>query len=152
MFRRDMSPPPKGLKKETKQKLAWIIHQARLCFMLVSWEVYSTLKMETTSSIETVGWLPTDWTESGFYSRHDAQTRTQWSRSRRHEPSSSTQALGSWVRIPLKAGISVCVCAVLCVQPCDVLIPRPRSTTDCVKNQGTETRPRSNKRAVEPCR
>jgi hypothetical protein len=34
--------------------------------------------------------------------------RSQWLRSLRHEPSSPARTLGSWVRIPLKAWISVC--------------------------------------------
>jgi hypothetical protein len=42
--------------------------------------------------------------------------RSQWPHSLRHELSSPAQTLGSWVRIPLKAWMSVCVysvCAVL---------------------------------------
>jgi hypothetical protein len=35
--------------------------------------------------------------------------RSQWPRGVRHELFSLTQTLGSWVRIPLKARISVCV-------------------------------------------
>jgi hypothetical protein len=44
--------------------------------------------------------------------------RSQWPRGLRHEPSSSTQTLGSWVRIPLEPWMSVyvySVCLVLCV-------------------------------------
>jgi hypothetical protein len=35
--------------------------------------------------------------------------RSQWPRGLRHEPSSPTRTLGSWVRIPLEAWMSVCV-------------------------------------------
>jgi hypothetical protein len=38
--------------------------------------------------------------------------RSQWPRGLRHEPSSPAQTLGSWVRIPLEAWISVCVYSV----------------------------------------
>jgi hypothetical protein len=35
--------------------------------------------------------------------------RSQWQRGLRHELSSFAQTLGSWVRIPLEAWMSVCV-------------------------------------------
>jgi hypothetical protein len=35
--------------------------------------------------------------------------RSQWLRGLRHGPSSSARTLGSWVRIPLMACMSVCV-------------------------------------------
>jgi hypothetical protein len=35
--------------------------------------------------------------------------RSQWPGSLRHEPSSSARTLGSWIRIPLESGMSVCV-------------------------------------------
>jgi hypothetical protein len=35
--------------------------------------------------------------------------RTQWPHGLRHEPSSPAGTLGSWVRIPLEAWISLCV-------------------------------------------
>jgi hypothetical protein len=38
--------------------------------------------------------------------------RSEWPRGLRHEMSSPVRTLGSWVRIPLKAWISVCVCSV----------------------------------------
>jgi hypothetical protein len=44
--------------------------------------------------------------------------RSRWSLGLRHEPSSPARTLGSWVRIPLEAWMSVCVysvCALLCV-------------------------------------
>jgi hypothetical protein len=40
--------------------------------------------------------------------------RSQWPRGLRHEPSSLAQTLGSWVRIPLKARMSVCA-FILCL-------------------------------------
>jgi hypothetical protein len=39
--------------------------------------------------------------------------RSQWPHGVRHEPCSSARTLGSWVRIPLETGMSVCV--ILCV-------------------------------------
>jgi hypothetical protein len=48
------------------------------------------------------------------------ECRSQWPRGIRRELSSLARALGSWVRIPLKAWVSVCVhlfcvCVVLCL-------------------------------------
>jgi hypothetical protein len=64
--------------------------------------------------------------------------RPQWPRVLRHELSSVSQTLGSWVQIPREVWKSVgvySVCVVLCVGSglCDGLIHRPRSTTVCVK-------------------
>jgi hypothetical protein len=45
-------------------------------------------------------------------------SRSQWPRGLRHELSSLARTLGSWVRIPLKAWMSVClysVCMLFCV-------------------------------------
>jgi hypothetical protein len=39
-------------------------------------------------------------------------SRSQWPRSVRHEMSPPAQTLGSWVRIPLEAWMSVCVYSV----------------------------------------
>jgi hypothetical protein len=49
---------------------------------------------------------------------YELPRRSQWPRSLRYEPSSPARTLGSWVRIPLEAWMSVCVysvCIVLCV-------------------------------------
>jgi hypothetical protein len=46
-----------------------------------------------------------------------AHCRSQWQRGLRHELSSLARILGSWVRIPLKAWMSVCVYSVF-VLPC----------------------------------
>jgi hypothetical protein len=43
--------------------------------------------------------------------------------------SSPAQTLGSWIRIRLKGCMSVCVRQ----RPCDGLISRPRSPTDCLR-------------------
>jgi hypothetical protein len=67
--------------------------------------------------------------------------QTQWQCGLRHELILLGRTLGSWVRIPLRAWLfSVCVvCAFLCVcvqveRPCDELITRPRSPTDCSRS------------------
>jgi hypothetical protein len=59
--------------------------------------------------------------------------RSQWPRGLSHELSSLARTLGSWVRNPLKAGMSVCA-FILCScyfmrrsRPCDGLITDPRS-------------------------
>jgi hypothetical protein len=44
-------------------------------------------------------------------------SRTQWTRGQRHEPSWPARTLGSWVRIPLEAWMSMCVYSV-CVRLC----------------------------------
>jgi hypothetical protein len=59
-------------------------------------------------------------------------SRSQWPRGLRHELSSLPRTLGSWVRIPLKAWMSVCVYSVCRYRPYDGLMPRSRSPTDCV--------------------
>jgi hypothetical protein len=47
---------------------------------------------------------------------------------------SPAQKLGSWVRIPFKEWMFVCITFVLCkFQPWDWLISRPRSPTDCLR-------------------
>jgi hypothetical protein len=63
--------------------------------------------------------------------------RSQWPRDLRHELTSLARTLRSRARIPLKAWMSVCVYSVsvlsyVQVGPCDRLIPRPKSHTDCV--------------------
>jgi hypothetical protein len=66
--------------------------------------------------------------------------RSKWPRSLRNEPSSPARTLGSWVRIPLKAWMSVCVysaCVVL--RRAD---PRTRSPT-VYRIKKLKKRPRS---------
>jgi hypothetical protein len=47
----------------------------------------------------------------------ELQRPSQWPCGLRHEPSSPVRMLGSWIRIPVKAWMSVCVYSVLfCVQ------------------------------------
>jgi hypothetical protein len=83
--------------------------------------------------------------------------RSRWPRGLRHELSSVAWTLGSWVRILLKAWMSVCA-FILCLcwpvcryRPCDGLITRPRSPTVCVKKDyGTEKEARAQQRAAEP--
>jgi hypothetical protein len=64
------------------------------------------------------------------------ERQSEWPRGLRHELSPPAQTLGSWVRIPLKAWIFVCVYSVFVLSclPWDGLIPRTRSPTDCVKD------------------
>jgi hypothetical protein len=63
--------------------------------------------------------------------------RSQWPRGLKHEISSPPRTLGSWVRIPLEACMSVCVYSVYVVlyreRPCVGLISHPRSPTDCLR-------------------
>jgi hypothetical protein len=65
--------------------------------------------------------------------------RSQWPCGLTHELSSLIGKQRSWVRILLKAWISVCAfilclcCPVYRKRPCDWLITRPRSPTVCVK-------------------
>jgi hypothetical protein len=52
------------------------------------------------------------------YGSGPSDSRSQWPRGLRHELSSLARTLGSWVRIPVEAWMSVCVysvCVVLCV-------------------------------------
>jgi hypothetical protein len=87
------------------------------------------------------------------YKGKDYMCRSQWPRGLRHELSSLARTLGSWVRNPLKAWMSVCafimcLCCPLCRwRPCDGLITRPRSLTVCVKKiKELKKRPGPNKR------
>jgi hypothetical protein len=83
--------------------------------------------------------------------------RPRWPRGLRHELSSLARTLGSWVRISLKAWMSVFafilrLCCPVCRQRhCDGLITRPRSPTDCVKMiTKLKKRPGPNRGDVEP--
>jgi hypothetical protein len=64
--------------------------------------------------------------------------------------------LGSWVRIPLKAWMSLCtfilcLCCPVCRQrPCGGLVTRPRSPTNCKKYYENIREARAQKRAVNP--
>jgi hypothetical protein len=66
---------------------------------------------------------------------HTLKCRSQWPRSLRHEISSLARTLGSRIQISLKTRMFVYVYSVfVCRQrPCDVLIPRSRSPTDCLR-------------------
>jgi hypothetical protein len=64
---------------------------------------------------------PSDWCREGFikYAPTICSRADQWLRSLRHKLSSSAETLGSWVRIPLEAWMSVYVYSVFvlsCVQ------------------------------------
>jgi hypothetical protein len=61
--------------------------------------------------------------------------RSQRQRGLSHELSSFSRTLGSWIRIPLKAWVSVLCLFCVCVRyrSCDGLFPRPRSHTVCAK-------------------
>jgi hypothetical protein len=63
--------------------------------------------------------------------------RSQWLRGLRHELSSFFRTLGSWFESHSRHGrlcafILCFCCSVYRQRPCDTLIPRPRSPTDCV--------------------
>jgi hypothetical protein len=65
------------------------------------------------------------------------KSRSQWPLNLRYEMSSRSQTLGSWVRIPLDASMSVRVASMFmlsCVGSglAEGLIPRPRSRSDCL--------------------
>jgi hypothetical protein len=45
------------------------------------------------------------------YTESRPRGRLQWPRGLRHEMSSLARTLGEWVRIPLKARMSICVCS-----------------------------------------
>jgi hypothetical protein len=70
----------------------------------------------------------------------------------RHELSSPARTLGSWVRIPLKSWMFVCVYSVFVCryQPCDELITRPRSPTDCLQDEETEVKRRVSRMPYAP--
>jgi hypothetical protein len=59
--------------------------------------------------------------------------RSQWARGLGHELSSPARTLGSWVRIPLQVRMFAFILCLCRQRPCDELIPRPRSPTDCLR-------------------
>jgi hypothetical protein len=77
--------------------------------------------------------------------------RSQCPRGLRHELSSPAQTLGSWVRIPLEAWMSVCIYSVFvmsCVQVVALLLSDPPSKESywlCNKITKLKKRPKSNK-------
>jgi hypothetical protein len=79
------------------------------------------------------------------------QSRQQRPRGLRHELPSPAQTLGSWVRIPLEAWMSVCVYSVFilpCVQVAALRLTDPPSKESyrlCKKIKKVKKRPRSNK-------
>jgi hypothetical protein len=78
---------------------------------------------------------------------------SQGPRGPRHELSSPAKTLGSWVRIPLEAWVSLCVYSVLVLSCVQVVAfrragPHPRSPAD--KNKKTEKAAKPQQMAVEP--
>jgi hypothetical protein len=76
--------------------------------------------------------------------------RSQWPCGLSHELSSLVRTLGSWVGIPLKAGMFVCVYSVFllsCVQVVAFRLADPpsKSPIDCVRINKLKKRPRFNK-------
>jgi hypothetical protein len=108
-----------------------------LHFLLLPLPVYATLSLETPGCcMKNAQFLwdmqldaPQLW---GVYS---VEGRSQCPRGLRHEMSSPAWKLASWVRIPLNTWMSVCVYSVFVSRqrPCDRLIPRPKSPTECLK-------------------
>jgi hypothetical protein len=81
--------------------------------------------------------------------------RSQWSRGLKHELSSLAGTLGSWVRIPLKAWISVCVYSVFVLSCIGSGLARGWSPVKGVcrlyrNDYETEEEARVQQRAVEP--
>jgi hypothetical protein len=80
----------------------------------------------------------------------------QWRRGVMYEQSSLARTVGSWVRIPLKVWMSVCVYSVFvlsCVQGTASRRADPPSKGShrlCKKDYGTEKAARFQQRAVEP--
>jgi hypothetical protein len=84
------------------------------------------------------------------YNSQMKESRSQWPRGLRLELSSSARTLWSWVRIPLKAWISVCVYSVF-VLPCATdWSPVQESYSLCKKDYETEEEARAKQKAVEP--
>jgi hypothetical protein len=68
-----------------------------------------------------------------IYLQYWLHCRSLWPRSLRHELSSPSQTLESWVRIPLEASMCLRLCCFVCRQtPCEGLIPRLRRHADYV--------------------
>jgi hypothetical protein len=57
-------------------------------------------------------------------------SRSQWLRGLRHELSSLARTLGSWVRIPLKAWMSMCA-FILCLLSCVLVAALRRADLSC---------------------
>jgi hypothetical protein len=83
--------------------------------------------------------------------------RSRWPRGLRHELSSLARTLESWLRIPLKAWVSVCSFGFMSVFSCVSVVAlrladhsSKESYQLCKKNYGTEEEARAQQRAVEP--
>jgi hypothetical protein len=107
---------------------------------LLSWFLQKTNKKSDRSSRSICEWC-----------------RSEWPHGLRHELSSPARTMGSWVRIPLRTWMSVCVysvCVVLCVGSGLAtgwsLVQGVLLTVYKIKK--LRKRPRSNQRTVEPCR
>jgi hypothetical protein len=82
------------------------------------------------------------------------KSRSQWPRGLRHELSSLAPTLGSWIRIPLNAWMSVCafiLCVLFCVQVAALRWAdhsSKESSRLCKKDYETEEEARAQQRAV----
>jgi hypothetical protein len=136
---------------------------AHIWFLFISWHLVQnfeqpnlkTPKIKHTSSKYYYFILRT-WPALMFKLNSNMNTirRSQSPRGLRHEPSSTARTLGSWIRIPLEAWMSLCVYSVFllsCVQVAALrrADPPPKGSYR-VKIKKLEKRIKVQQRAVEP--